>query len=75
MRSDVAVKVFGDDMDTMNSTAGEIAEVLEKIPGGIAFGPRTPFNVTIGPARNFVGMRIPLAEAKAIAELLQCGAG
>jgi len=33
VRSDVAVKVFGDDMETMNSTAEEIAEVLEKIPG------------------------------------------
>ncbi len=33
VRSDVAVKVFGDDMDTMNSTAAEISEVLEKIPG------------------------------------------
>ena len=33
VRSDVAVKVFGDDMDTMNRTAGEIAEVLEKVPG------------------------------------------
>jgi cobalt-zinc-cadmium resistance protein CzcA len=33
VRSDVAVKVFGDDMDTMNGTAGEIAEVLEKVPG------------------------------------------
>ncbi len=33
VRSDVAVKVFGDDMATMNSTAGEIAEVLEKVPG------------------------------------------
>ena len=33
VRSDVAVKVFGDDMDTMNSTAEEIAEVMEKIPG------------------------------------------
>jgi len=33
VRSDVAVKVFGDDMETMNSTAGEIAEVLEKVPG------------------------------------------
>jgi cobalt-zinc-cadmium resistance protein CzcA len=33
VRSDVAVKVFGDDMDTMNSTAAEIAEVLEKVPG------------------------------------------
>lgn len=33
VRSDVAVKVFGDDMDTMNGTAGEIAEVLEKVSG------------------------------------------
>ncbi len=33
VRSDVAVKVFGDDMDTMNATAAEISEVLEKIPG------------------------------------------
>ena len=33
VRSDVAVKVFGDDMETMNATAGEIAEVLEKVPG------------------------------------------
>jgi cobalt-zinc-cadmium resistance protein CzcA len=33
VRSDVAVKVFGDDMETMNRTAEEIAEVLEIIPG------------------------------------------
>lgn len=33
VRSDVAVKVFGDDMEVMNSTAGEISEVLESIPG------------------------------------------
>ncbi len=33
VRSDVAVKVFGDDMDVMNATAGEIAEVIEQIPG------------------------------------------
>ncbi len=33
VRSDVAVKVFGDDMETMNRTAAEIAEVLEIIPG------------------------------------------
>ena len=33
VRSDVAVKIFGDDMDVMNATAAEIAEVLEKIPG------------------------------------------
>lgn len=34
VRSDVAVKVFGDDMDVMNNTAKEISEVLEKIQGG-----------------------------------------
>ncbi len=33
VRSDVAVKVFGDDMETMNRTASEISEVLEKVPG------------------------------------------
>ncbi len=33
VRSDVAVKVFGDDMDTMNHTAEEISNVLGKIPG------------------------------------------
>lgn len=32
VRSDVAVKVFGDDMDVMNETAEQIAEVLEGIP-------------------------------------------
>ncbi|UCJ18886.1 CusA/CzcA family heavy metal efflux RND transporter [Pseudomonas sp. MM211] len=33
VRSDVAVKVFGDDMDVLNKTAGEISEVLESISG------------------------------------------
>lgn len=33
IRSDVAVKVFGDDMDVLNKTAVEISELLEKIPG------------------------------------------
>ena len=33
VRSDVAVKVFGDDMETMNGTAEKIAAVLEKIAG------------------------------------------
>ncbi len=33
VRSDVAVKVFGDDMDVMNATAADISEVLESIPG------------------------------------------
>ena len=33
VRSDVAVKVFGDDMNVMNPTAEKIAEVLESVPG------------------------------------------
>ncbi len=33
VRSDVAVKVFGDDMAVMERSAEEIAKVLEKIPG------------------------------------------
>jgi len=33
VRSDVAVKVFGDDMDVLNKTAAEIADVLDKVPG------------------------------------------
>jgi cobalt-zinc-cadmium resistance protein CzcA len=33
VRSDVAVKVFGDDLDTLNATAARIGEVLEKVPG------------------------------------------
>jgi len=33
VRSDVAVKVFGDDLDVLLANAEEIAEVLEKIPG------------------------------------------
>ena len=33
VRSDVAVKVFGDDMDVMNPTAEQIAKVLESVPG------------------------------------------
>lgn len=33
VRSDVAIKVFGDDMNIMNRTAEEISQVLEKIPG------------------------------------------
>ena len=33
VRSDVAVKVFGDDMAVMEATAAEIAEALEQVPG------------------------------------------
>ncbi|MEX5553255.1 CusA/CzcA family heavy metal efflux RND transporter [Pseudomonas pergaminensis] len=33
VRSDVAVKVFGDDMDVLNKTAGQIAETLQKLSG------------------------------------------
>lgn len=34
---------------------------------GMALGPRTRLNAAIGPARDFVALRIPLAEAKEIA--------
>lgn len=34
VRSDVAVKIFGDDMEVMNKTAKEISEILTKIQGG-----------------------------------------
>jgi cobalt-zinc-cadmium resistance protein CzcA len=33
VRSDVAVKVYGDDLDQMTATAGEIARELAKVPG------------------------------------------
>ncbi len=33
VRSDVAVKVFGDDMEVLDTTATQIARVLEQIPG------------------------------------------
>ncbi|MET0267123.1 MAG: CusA/CzcA family heavy metal efflux RND transporter, partial [Duganella sp.] len=35
VRSDVAVKIFGDDMDVLESTGKQIAGVLQKIPGAI----------------------------------------
>ncbi|MBL8519906.1 MAG: wax ester/triacylglycerol synthase family O-acyltransferase [Betaproteobacteria bacterium] len=41
--------------------------LLKKIPGGIALGPRTPLNVAISTRRGFAGVRIPLAETKALA--------
>ncbi|MGB6099577.1 MAG: CusA/CzcA family heavy metal efflux RND transporter [Comamonas sp.] len=33
VRSDVAVKIFGDDMDVLNKTAEEVSSMLQKIPG------------------------------------------
>lgn len=33
VRSDLGVKIFGDDMDTLLKTGAEIGEVLEKVPG------------------------------------------
>jgi cobalt-zinc-cadmium resistance protein CzcA len=33
VRSDVAVKLFGDDMEVLNDTAGKIAAVLGRVPG------------------------------------------
>jgi len=34
VRSDVGVKIFGDDMDTLNRTAEKISATLSKVPGG-----------------------------------------
>ncbi len=33
VRSDVAVKIFGDDNEVLNRTAAEVAEALGKVPG------------------------------------------
>jgi cobalt-zinc-cadmium resistance protein CzcA len=33
VRSDVAVKIFGDDMDVLNKTAEEVSAMLQKIQG------------------------------------------
>ncbi len=33
VRSDVAVKIFGDDMDVLNKTAAEVSQALGRIPG------------------------------------------
>jgi cobalt-zinc-cadmium resistance protein CzcA len=33
VRSDVAVKIFGDEFEPLNKTAAEVREILEKIPG------------------------------------------
>ncbi|GAB3388749.1 efflux RND transporter permease subunit [Massilia agri] len=33
VRSDVAVKVFGDDLDTLNTAAAKVADVLRGVPG------------------------------------------
>jgi cobalt-zinc-cadmium resistance protein CzcA len=35
VRGDVSVKVFGDDFDTMNATAGRIAAILRKTEGAV----------------------------------------
>jgi cobalt-zinc-cadmium resistance protein CzcA len=32
-RADLAIKVFGDDYDTLQKVAGEVREIVEKIPG------------------------------------------
>ena len=35
VRSDLAVKVFGDDMEVLHETGGKISKILEKNTGGI----------------------------------------
>src|SRR5690606_30141655 len=33
VRSDIAIKIFGDDLDYINGKAGEIKDLIEEIPG------------------------------------------
>lgn len=48
--------------------AGAVALTWAQLKkSGFALGPRTRLNAAIGPRRSFVAMRLPLAEAKAIA--------
>lgn len=42
--------------------------LIKKIPGGMTFGPRTPFSVAISGERAFVGLQLSLAETKALAK-------
>ncbi len=35
IRSDIGIKLFGDDLDVLESRAGEIATLVESIPGGV----------------------------------------
>ena len=42
--------------------------LLKKIPGGIALGPRTALNMAISGERAFVGVELPLEEAKLLAK-------
>ena len=35
VRSDVAVKVFGDEMEVMEETGGQIEEILKQVPGAV----------------------------------------
>ena len=41
--------------------------LIKKIPGGIAFGPRTSLSVAISGERAFVGLQLSLSESKALA--------
>ena len=56
VRSDVAVKVFGDDMETMNRTAQAISKVLSTVPGAA--------DVKVGPVTGLPMLTIHIDRSK-----------
>ena len=54
VRSDVGVKVFGDDLDLLVQKAGEVAKVLERIPGNA--------DVTVAPTTGQPVLRIKVKQ-------------
>lgn len=72
VRSDVGVKIFGDDLDLLVQKAGEVAKVLERIPGSA--------DVTVEPTTGQPVLRIKIRQeelarygvpAKAVLDLVE----
>jgi WS/DGAT/MGAT family acyltransferase len=49
-------------------SAGGAGELIERLRDSVLIAPKTPFNVQIGPRRDFVTQRLPLAELKGVAK-------
>lgn len=72
VRSDVGVKIFGDDLDLLVQKAGEVAKVLERIPGSA--------DVTVEPTTGQPVLRVKIKQeelarygvpAKAVLDLVE----
>jgi cobalt-zinc-cadmium resistance protein CzcA len=73
VRSDVAVKVFGDDLEAMNAEAKRIAAILESVPGSadVKVEPVTGLpmlDVTVDRAR-LARYGLPLARVQEVAQI------